>query len=54
MAQRQILLSWQIVRTPLGGTFEDTSPERSNRVMNAVLEMNKIDIKALQQAYEGR
>ena len=54
MAQRQICLSWEIIRTPLGGMFEDTSPERSNRVMNAMLEMNKIDLKALQQAYEGR
>jgi hypothetical protein len=34
--------------------FEDSNPERSKRVLNAMLEMNKIDIKPLQQAYEGR
>jgi predicted 3-demethylubiquinone-9 3-methyltransferase (glyoxalase superfamily) len=47
-------LSWQIIPTALGRMFEDTNLERSRRVMNAMLEMNKIDIKALQQAYEGR
>jgi predicted 3-demethylubiquinone-9 3-methyltransferase (glyoxalase superfamily) len=45
-------LSWQIVPTILGEMLGDPDPEKSNRVMNAMLKMVKIDIRALEQAYE--
>lgn len=46
-------LSWQIVPAVLGEMMSDPDPEKSNRVMEAVLKMRKLDIKALQEAYEG-
>jgi predicted 3-demethylubiquinone-9 3-methyltransferase (glyoxalase superfamily) len=45
-------VSWQIVPTVLGKLLQDKDPEKSKRVMNAMLQMNKIDIKSLKQAYE--
>jgi predicted 3-demethylubiquinone-9 3-methyltransferase (glyoxalase superfamily) len=45
-------LSWQIVPTVLGEMMQDKDPEKSKRVMEAMLQMDKIDIKALRQAYE--
>jgi len=47
-------LSWQIVPTVLGEMLQDKDPEKSKRVMHAMLQMHKLDIKRLQQAYEGR
>ena len=47
-------LSWQIVPTALGEMMSDPDPEKSKRVMNAMLKMTKIDIKGLKQAYEQR
>jgi len=47
-------LSWQIVPTVLGELMSDPDPEKSNRVMQAMLQMTKIDIKGLKQAYEQR
>jgi len=47
-------LSWQINPTVLGEMLQDKDPERSKRVMQAMLQMDKIDIKTLQQAYEQR
>lgn len=44
-------LSWQINPTILGEMLSDPDPERSNRVMKAMLQMTKIDIKTLQRAY---
>jgi predicted 3-demethylubiquinone-9 3-methyltransferase (glyoxalase superfamily) len=44
--------SWQIVPTVLGVLVGDADPERSNRVMQAMLRMEKLDIAALRQAYE--
>ena len=43
-------LSWQIVPTVLGEMLQDKDARKSERVMNALLKMNKIEIKALQQA----
>ena len=43
-------VSWQIVPTVLGELLNDPDPERSRRVMNALLGMKKIDIGALTQA----
>jgi len=47
-------VSWQIVPTILGELLQDKDPEKSKRVMNAMLQMDKIDIKKLKQAYEQR
>jgi predicted 3-demethylubiquinone-9 3-methyltransferase (glyoxalase superfamily) len=45
-------LSWQIVPTILGKLMQDKDAVKARNVMEAMLQMNKIDIKALQQAYE--
>src|SRR6266850_8588350 len=45
-------LSWQIVPTVLGKMLQDKDAEKSKRVMEALLRMDKIDIKTLKQAYE--
>ncbi len=45
-------LSWQIVPTILGKLMQDKDAKKANRVMNAMLQMKKIDIKTLKQAYE--
>jgi predicted 3-demethylubiquinone-9 3-methyltransferase (glyoxalase superfamily) len=44
-------LSWQIVPTVLGEMLRDPDPERSKRVMEAMLGMVRLDIQALRQAY---
>jgi predicted 3-demethylubiquinone-9 3-methyltransferase (glyoxalase superfamily) len=46
-------LSWQIVPRALPELLGDPDPEKSKRVMEAMLKMKKIDIKALQEAYAG-
>jgi len=45
-------LSWQIVPSALGKMLHDKDPEKSKRVLAAMLQMDKIDIKKLQQAYD--
>ncbi len=45
-------LSWQIVPTILGEMLSDPDPKKAERVMKAMLQMKKIDIKGLKQAYE--
>ena len=45
-------LSWQIIPTALGEMMQDKDPAKSQRVMKAMLQMDKIDIKTLRQAYE--
>jgi predicted 3-demethylubiquinone-9 3-methyltransferase (glyoxalase superfamily) len=47
-------LSWQINPTVLGEMLNDKDPEKSTRVMQAMLQMDKIDIGKLMQAYEQR
>jgi len=47
-------LSWQIVPTILVELLQDKDPEKAKRVMEAMLQMNKIDIKKLKQAYEPK
>jgi predicted 3-demethylubiquinone-9 3-methyltransferase (glyoxalase superfamily) len=46
-------LSWQIVPTVLGEMMQDKDSEKSNRVMKAMLQMAKIDIEGLRQAYQN-
>ncbi len=43
-------VSWQIVPTVLGKLLGDPDPEKSQRVMKAMLQMKKLDIKGLKQA----
>lgn len=45
-------LSWQIIPSALGELMGDKDPAKSKRVFDAMLKMNKIEIKALRQAYE--
>lgn len=45
-------LSWQVVPTILGKLLGDKDPKKSKRVMEAMLQMKKIDIPRLQQAYD--
>ena len=47
-------LSWQIVPTILGELLNDPDSEKSRRVMQAMMKMNKININKLKQAYEGQ
>ena len=45
-------ISWQIVPTALGEMLQDKNPEKSRKVMQAMLQMDKIDIEGLKQAYK--
>jgi predicted 3-demethylubiquinone-9 3-methyltransferase (glyoxalase superfamily) len=47
-------VSWQVVPAILGQLLQDGDAERSHRVMQAMLQMHKLDIKVLKHAYEGR
>jgi predicted 3-demethylubiquinone-9 3-methyltransferase (glyoxalase superfamily) len=44
-------VSWQIIPRVLGEMLRDEDAERSQRVMKAMLQMSKIDIEGLKQAY---
>lgn len=46
-------LSWQIVPSVLGDLLRDPDRDKSNRVMQAMLQMRKIDIQTLEQAAKG-
>jgi predicted 3-demethylubiquinone-9 3-methyltransferase (glyoxalase superfamily) len=46
-------LSWQIVPSALVEMLQDKDAEKSNRVMQAMMQMRKIDIARLRQAYEN-
>ncbi|MEV6522473.1 VOC family protein [Longispora sp. NPDC051575] len=46
-------LSWQIVPRELVDLLGDPDPEKANRVMAAMLQMRKIDVQALRDAYAG-
>jgi predicted 3-demethylubiquinone-9 3-methyltransferase (glyoxalase superfamily) len=46
-------VSWQIIPTILGKGLQDKDPARAQRVMQAMLGMKKLDIAALEQAYNG-
>jgi len=47
-------VSWQVVPTVLIEMLQDKDPEKSKRVMAAMLKMTKISIEGLKHAYEGR
>ena len=44
-------ISWQIVPAVLGRLLNDPDPAKANRVMKAMLQMEKLDIRGLQEAY---
>ena len=46
-------LSWQIVPVTLGRMLSDPDPQKSKRVMDAMLQMDKLNLPRLQQAYNG-
>jgi predicted 3-demethylubiquinone-9 3-methyltransferase (glyoxalase superfamily) len=46
-------MSWQIIPKRLGELMNDPDPEKSGRVMQAMLKMHKIDIAGLEKAYKG-
>ncbi len=45
-------VSWQIIPTTLGQLLGDQDPRKARNVMQAMLQMTKIDIAALQEAYK--
>lgn len=45
-------LSWQIIPTVLGEMLNDPDPVKAQNVMAAMLQMKKIDVEKLKQAYE--
>ena len=45
-------LSWQVVPSALVEMLQDPDPEKSKRVMAAMMQMGKIDIAKLKQAYD--
>ncbi len=47
-------LSWQIIPSVLGKFLQNADREKANRAMQAMLSMNKLDIKTLQEAFDGR
>jgi len=46
-------VSWQIIPSALGKMLQDKDPEKSKKVMMAMLQMDKIDSALLKQAYSN-
>jgi predicted 3-demethylubiquinone-9 3-methyltransferase (glyoxalase superfamily) len=46
-------LSWQIIPKALPELLNDPDPEKSSRVMRAMMQMKKIDVPTLRKAYDG-
>ena len=46
-------LSWQIIPSALGGMISDPDPAKSQRAVQAMLQMRKIDIEGIRKAYNG-
>jgi predicted 3-demethylubiquinone-9 3-methyltransferase (glyoxalase superfamily) len=47
-------MSWQIIPTRLGELLTDPDTEKSNRAMQAMMKMHKIDVAELERAFEGK
>jgi predicted 3-demethylubiquinone-9 3-methyltransferase (glyoxalase superfamily) len=47
-------LSWQIIPTVLMQMIQDKDPEKAKRVMQAMMQMRKIEISVLQKAYDNK
>lgn len=46
-------LSWQVVPRRLNELLDDADPERARRAMDAMMQMGKIDVAALERAADG-
>lgn len=49
----QFGVSWQIIPLILGDYLQDKDPKKSQRVLQAMLQMDKIDIAKLKRAYDS-
>jgi predicted 3-demethylubiquinone-9 3-methyltransferase (glyoxalase superfamily) len=47
-------ISWQIIPKALMELLGDKDPQKSQRVMKAMMKMIKIDVEGLKRAYEGK
>jgi len=47
-------VTWQVVPSALDAMLSGKDPEKSKRVMKAMLKMEKIDVETLKEAYEGK
>jgi predicted 3-demethylubiquinone-9 3-methyltransferase (glyoxalase superfamily) len=47
-------LSWQVVPDVLNKLLTDKDTKKAQRAMKAMLEMQKLDVKKLTQAFEGK
>jgi len=47
-------MSWQIIPSVLGELLQGKDPEKSKQALDAMLQMDKLDIERLRQAYDGR
>ena len=47
-------LSWQVVPAAIPRMMSDPDTRKSARVMNAVMNMKKLDLAALERAYAGQ
>ena len=47
-------LSWQVVPAKIEEWITDADPVRSGRVMQVVMQMKKLDLAAMQRAFEGK
>ena len=46
-------VSWQVVPNALGGLLGGPDREKANRALQAMLQMQKLDLAVLQRAYDG-
>jgi predicted 3-demethylubiquinone-9 3-methyltransferase (glyoxalase superfamily) len=47
-------LSWQVIPAALGEMLQDKDAAKAKRVMQAMMQMTKIEVNRLRQAYEQR
>ena len=47
-------LSWQVVPEGMEEMLEDAESPGAQRAMSAMMQMKKVDMDALQRAYDGR
>jgi predicted 3-demethylubiquinone-9 3-methyltransferase (glyoxalase superfamily) len=46
-------VSWQVVPSILGKMMQDEDREKAGRVMQAMFQMTKMDVEALEKAFQG-
>ena len=47
-------LSWQVIPSVLGELIGDADPEKSQRALQAMFQMGKLDIQKLKEAHAGK